>query len=128
MLKLTYAEAGLYLEHLIQPLEDWITLRILLSMRAGRTLSVTNSYASILLPSYLVEHYAFPTLVQQQKKSAIELVICEPEYVEISLYGTWVTSTQHDIEGVFITTLESNVEEILYEMWQQAQTYIPSCK
>ena len=119
MLKLTYTENGFYLERLAQPLEEWVTARVILALRAGTNLCVEPSTASFLLPvdmpqlRHLERH--------QEGEDAIALSICDAEYVEVSLKGTWMTSDTEGVEGVFITSMSYNVEFFLIKLWEESQ-------
>lgn len=120
MLKLTYTETGFYLERLAQPLEDWVTARVILALRAGTALCVESSSASFLLPAEL------PQLRHLEKyrevDDGISLSVCDAEYVEVSLEGTWMTSNVDGTEGVFVTSLSHSVEFFLLKLWEESQT------
>ncbi len=119
MLKLTYTENGFYLERLAQSLEDWVTARVILALRAGTNLCVEPSTASFLLPADMpqlrhLERY-------KQGEDAIALCVCDAEYVEVSLKGTWMTSDTEGIEGVFVTSMSYAVEFFLIKLWEESQ-------
>ena len=119
MLKLTYTDNGFYLERLAQPLEEWVTARVILALRAGTNLCVEPSTASFLLPvgmpqlRHLERH--------QEGEDAIALSICDAEYIEVSLKGTWMTSDIDGAEGVFVTSLNYAVEFFLIKLWEESQ-------
>jgi hypothetical protein len=119
MLKLTYTENGFYLERLAQPLEDWVTTRVILALRAGTNLCVEPSTASFLLPANM------PQLRHLERhgegEDAIALSVCDAEYVEVSLKGTWMTSDTEGIEGVFVTSMSYAVEFFLIKLWEESQ-------
>jgi hypothetical protein len=119
MLKLTYTENGFYLERLAQPLEEWVTARVILALRAGTNLCVEPSTASFLLPADMpqlrhLERY-------REGEDAIALCVCDGEYVEVSLKGTWMTSDTEGIEGVFVTSMSYAVEFFLIKLWEESQ-------
>ncbi len=119
MLKLTYTENGFYLERLAQPLEEWVTTRVILALRAGTNLCVEPSTASFLLPANM------PQLRHLERhgegEDAIALSICDAEYVEVSLRGTWMTSDVDGAEGVFVTSLGYAVEFFLIKLWEESE-------
>lgn len=119
MLKLTYTENGFYLERLAQPLEEWVTARVILALRAGTRLHVEPSTASFLLPTDIpqVRHLER----QQEGEDAIALSICDAEYIEVSLQGTWMTSDSDGAEGVFVTSLSYSIEFFLIKLWEESQ-------
>jgi hypothetical protein len=119
MLKLTYTENSFYLEHLAQPLEGWVTARVILALRAGTRLYVEPSTASFLLPVDMpqVRHLER----HQEGEDAIALSICDAEYIEVSLQGTWMTSESDGETGVFVTSMNYNVEFFLLKLWEESQ-------
>ena len=120
MLKLTYTENGFYLELLAQPLEEWVTARVMLALRTGTSLCVEPSNASFLLPADLPELQALER--QGQTEDAMALCLCDADYVEVSLQGTWLSSDADAEEGIFVTVMSYAVEFFLFKLWQEAQT------
>lgn len=120
MLKLTYTENGFYLERLAQPLEEWVTARVMLALRAGTSLCVESSTASFLLPANLPQLRHLER--QQEGEEAIALSLCDAEFVEVSLQGTWMTSHTDGAEGVFVTSMSYTVEFFLLKLWEESQT------
>lgn len=120
MLKLTYTENGFYLELLAQPLEDWVTARVMLALRTGTSLCVEPSSASFLLPTDLPQLQALER--QGQTEDAMALCLCDADYVEVSLQGTWLSSDADAEEGIFVTVMSYAVEFFLFKLWQEAQT------
>lgn len=119
MLKLTYTENGFYLERLAQPLEDWVGARVILALRAGTSLCVEPSTASFLLPANLPQLRHLER--QQEGEDAIALSLCDAEYVEVSLQGSWMTSDTDGAEGVFVTSMSYGVEFFLLKLWEESQ-------
>ena len=119
MLKLTYTEDSFYLEHLAQPLEEWVTARVILALRAGTRLCVEPSTASFLLPVDLPQLRHLER--HQEGEDAIVLSICDAEYVEVNLRGTWMTSESDGEAGVFVTSMSYNVEFFLLKLWEESQ-------
>lgn len=119
MLKVTYLESGLYLERLQETVEDWVALRVLLALRMGHRLVVERSTASLLLPIKLVKLSNLETVAPKEK--AMWFSRCDTEYIEVSLQGTWVSSSEQETEGVFVTTLNLAAEEMLFNLWQMSQ-------
>jgi hypothetical protein len=119
MLKLTYTENGFYLERLAQPFEEWVTARVILALRAGTNLCVEPSTASFLLPADMPQLRHLER--HQEGEDAIALSLCDAEYVEVSLKGTWMTSDVEGAEGVFVTSLNYAVEFFLIKLWEESQ-------
>jgi len=120
MLKVTYLESELYLEYLHNTVEDWIALRVVLALRTGQRLTVERMAASVLLPISLLERSALVHLARRDRQ--IDLAQVDEDSVEVSLAGTWVSSSDQDTEGVFVTTLSPGIEHLLVQLWQMAQT------
>jgi hypothetical protein len=119
MLKLTYTENGFYLERLAQPLEEWVTARMILALRAGTSLCVEPSTASFLLPADLPQRRHLERYGEGEE--AIVLTVCDGEYLEVSLNGTWMTSDSDGAEGIFVTSMSYAVEFFLLKLWEESQ-------
>ncbi|MDB9313983.1 hypothetical protein PN462_12795 [Spirulina sp. CS-785/01] len=122
MLKLTYTENGFWLEQFTQPMEDWVNQRVLLALRSGTPLYVEPSTAAFLLPMNLPHWDELEMLVQQEGSNAIGLAVCDEDYMEVSLDGTWLVSDPHSEEGIFVTTMSDRAEFFLYTFWKEAET------
>ncbi|HBE52795.1 MAG TPA: hypothetical protein DDW76_29565 [Cyanobacteria bacterium UBA11369] len=61
--------------------------------------------------------------VRREDGEIIDLCIGDAEYVEVSLRGTWVSTSAESDEGVFVVTLSDRVEFFLFKLWQLSQTY-----
>lgn len=117
MLKLAYTDADVYIERLSTPIETAIAQRVTLALRCGETLHVTPNSASFLLSSQL------PQLAQLQQmlkpySGAIALAPADTDWVEITLYGSWLSSSPYAHEGVFLAALPLAVECLVYQLWQ----------
>jgi hypothetical protein len=120
MLKLTYTENGFYLEHLAQSLEEWVTARVILAVRAGSRLCVEPSTASFLLPADMPQLRHLER--QQEGEDAIALYVCDADYIEVNLQGTWMTSDSEGDAGIFVTSMSYAVEFFLLKLWEESQT------
>lgn len=126
MLKLTYTENGFNLERLAQSLEDWVTARVILSLRAGWHICVEPSTASFLLPDDLPGIERLEIEARHEDSEIVSVSACDVDYVEISLRGSWVSATSESDEGVFVVTMSDRTEFFLFKLWQQAQI-VASC-
>lgn len=118
MLKITYLEEGIYLEHLQESVEAWKANRVLVSLRAGVSIFAEASSASLVLP--IDSPYLFG-LAQLEAKQQIEIYSCDGEYLEAVLSGTWVTNCEDSEEGIFVCDLDHDSENFFYKMWQESQ-------
>jgi hypothetical protein len=119
MLKLTYTETGFHLELLAQSLEEWVVSRVILSLRVGQRLLVEPSTASFLLPANLPGLPLLQAAAQLERNDAIALAVCDAEYIEVSLQGTWLAADGESEEGVFVVALSERTEFFLFKLWQE---------
>lgn len=121
MLKLTYTETNFYLERLTQSLEEWVMARVILSLRAGQKLLVEPSTASFLLPADLPGISLLQAAAQLERTDAIALGVCDAEYIEVSLRGTWLAADGESTEGVFVAAMsDSRTEFFIFKLWQDS--------
>ncbi|OCQ97155.1 hypothetical protein BCD64_16385 [Nostoc sp. MBR 210] len=121
MLKLTYTERSFCLECIPQSLEEWVAQRVIFAMRVGQNLCVESSTASFLLPVDLPGVEALKAEVKRDDREVIALCVCDSEYVEVTLRGSWLSNGAEDSVGVFITTMSDRTEFFLQKLWQEAQ-------
>jgi hypothetical protein len=126
MLKLTYTEKSFYLECLNQSLEQWVQGRVILALRVGQCLCVEPSTASFLLPVDLpgVEALKAEVLKAEIKGDVSEIMalsVCDTEYLEVTLRGSWISNGSEDAEGVFVTAMSERTEFFVHKLWQEAQ-------
>ncbi|TAE54777.1 MAG: hypothetical protein EAZ76_06370 [Nostocales cyanobacterium] len=121
MLKLTYTEGSFYLECLSQSLEEWVTKRVILSLRVGQSLYLESSTASFLLPVNLSGVEKLKMEIQKGDGEIIDLSGCDAEYLEVTLRGSWLSQSCEDAVGVFVTTMSDRMEFFLHKLWQDSQ-------
>jgi hypothetical protein len=121
MLKLTYTERSFDLECLTQSLEEWVAQRAILASRVGQCLCVEPSTASFLLPVDLSGVEVLKIEVKLYDSEIIDLYVCDAEYMEVTLRGSWLSDGSEDAVGVFVTTMSDITEFFLYNLWQEAQ-------
>lgn len=121
MLKLTYTEGSFYLECLSQSLEEWVTKRVILSLRIGQALSLEPSTASFLLPVDLPGVEKLKMEARSCDGEIIDLSGCDAEYLEVTLRGSWLSQGAEDAVGVFVTTMSDRMEFFLHQLWQDSQ-------
>jgi hypothetical protein len=121
MLKVTFTETGLHVEQLTQSPQEWIGLRVLLAMRVSQRLVVEPGTATILLRADLADLPVLERCVRQEMEGTIGLCRCDADYIEVSLSGTWVTSSTTETEGVFIAILPEAIELLVLHLWQVSQ-------
>jgi hypothetical protein len=117
MLKLTYSNTDVLLEHLDQSLEAVITQRSLVAVRAGLSLAVQPSYASFPLPMDLP---GLKTL-RANAQGRVELCPCDDDWLEVTLRGTWVSDSATGEEGILMVELGPSLEQQLVDLWQRSR-------
>ncbi|MDF5733996.1 MAG: hypothetical protein PUP92_40010 [Rhizonema sp. PD38] len=121
MLKLTYTETSFYLECLSQLLEEWVAQRVILALRICQNLHVEPTTASFLLPADLPGVEVLHNQLKRDDREIVALSVCDPEYLEVTLQGFWVSSRSEDVIGVFVTAMSDRTELFLHKLWQEAQ-------
>ncbi|MGJ3248271.1 MAG: alr0857 family protein [Elainellaceae cyanobacterium] len=124
MLKFTYAETGLHIEHSVQSVSEWIELRIRLSRQVSHQLRLERCVASFLLPAALIDSTVLHDVVRSERYGVMEWAIADAECIEITLTGIWLSSSHSDIEGVFVIELSDRTEGIIIKLWQKSQLHI----
>jgi len=124
MLKLTYTERSFSLEYLHLPLEEWVAQRVIFALRVGECLCFEPSTASFLLPIDLPGIEILKVEVAQND-DVLSLSICDAEYLEVTLRGSWISDGSVATVGVFVTTLCGVTEVFLQQLWQNSQTDTP---
>ena len=122
MLKITYTETGFNLEHLADSLEQLVMRRVILAMRVGESVLVEPSTASFLLRVDLPSLKLLEAEAIDNDSEKIELSVADRDYIEVTLYGTWIASNSHMAEGVFVTAMSDRTELYLLKCWEQTQT------
>ncbi|MBD2771590.1 alr0857 family protein [Iningainema tapete] len=120
MLKLTYTETSFYLECLAQSLEQWVAQRVILALRIGHRLCVESSTASFLLPVDLPGVEVLEQIVKRDDREIIALSVCDTEYLEVTLQGSWLSDGSTEADGVFVTTMSDRTEFFLHKLWLEA--------
>lgn len=121
MLKVAYTESGLHLERLSQSVEEWIALRVVLALRINQRLILEHGSASILIPVALANLPTLKSILQPEDVEFVTLSICDPEFIEVSLSGIWITSHVDETEGTLAVNLSSSAELALLRLWQESQ-------
>ncbi len=121
MLKLTYTEGSFFLECLTLSLEEWVAQRVILALRVGQSLCMEPTTASFLLPVDLPGVEGLQTGIKCHDREIIDLSICDGEYLEVTLRGSWLSNGSEDAVGVFVTMMSDRTEFFLHKLWQAAQ-------
>ncbi|ELR96293.1 alr0857 family protein [Gloeocapsa sp. PCC 73106] len=124
MLKFTYTENGVNLEWLTESLDEWVTTRVILALRAGIPMCLQPSTASFLLPNdwEILEELA--TIVAQEEGENLEVYTSTDDSIEITLRGTWIVSDLEQQEGIFVTMLDSDTEMLIFQLWLKAHVRV----
>ena len=117
MIKITYLENEIRLEHLTKSTKIWKSDRILLNLRAGISVYTESGVGSLIFPvtSSSIENFA-----KLAEADMVYVNPCDREYVEVSLLGTWIAESQDSEEGIFACDLSHEKECLLYQLWQES--------
>jgi hypothetical protein len=111
MLKLTYTEQGLLLDHVDQSLDAWISNRMLLSVSTGIPIWIESTQVSFLFTADLPYLSHLIDNPSNDFNHTFELSICEPNQIEMKISGTWISSHPDNQEGVFICSFPDYLED-----------------
>ena len=118
MLKITYLEEEIYLEYLQESVEAWKASRVLVSLRAAASIYMETSTACLIFPASIPYLSCWSEL---ETGANVEVTICDEEYIEVSLSGTWATMSEDSEEGVFVCDLNPGNEYFTYQLWKESQ-------
>lgn len=124
MLKLTYTEFGLHLEQVAAPLEVLVAQRVVLAMRTGQRLHIEPGTASFLLPSKAAGLAQLRRSLQLERLAAVAIAPVDAEFMEVTVYGSWLAATADAEEGVFVTELTHQAEFLVMKLWHETQAQV----
>ncbi len=124
MLKLTYTEFGLHLEHINTSIEILVAQRVVLAMRMGQPLHVEPSRASFLLPIVTPGLAALKKQLRADQNLAIAIEPVDDECVEVCLQGSWIAASADAHEGMFVVALSDHTEFCVYKLWKATQVAV----
>jgi hypothetical protein len=122
MLKLTYTEAGLHLERLDISLEEFVTNRMLLSLRSGLSIHIESSRAAFLLTADVVDLLLLKSVMSDRLSNKLSVDRVDDRYVEVCFSGTWISSDLCAEEGTLVTALGDRVEFYLHKLWKISES------
>lgn len=117
MIKITYLENEIRLEHLTKSTEVWKSDRILLNLRAGISIYTESGVGSLIFP---VTPSSIENFAKLAESEMVYVNPCDREYVEVSLLGTWIAENQDSEEGIFACDLTHEKECLIYQLWQES--------
>ena len=120
MLKLIYTENSFHLEYVTQSLEEWVAQRVIFALRVGQCLCLKPSTASFLLPVDSPGVEVLHAEVKRDDREIIALSVCDPEYLEVTLQGFWLSGFAEDADGLFVTAMSDRTEFFVHKFWQEA--------
>lgn len=121
MLKLTYTEDGLHMEHLRALVETVVTQRTLLALRLGKALCIQPGTASFLLPVGAVNLKQFKAAMQGEQARSIEICAVDAEFYEVSIRGVWLANGNDAHEGMFVAVMQDKTEFFVHKLWLASQ-------
>ncbi len=133
MLKFNYAKQGTILESLADSIEEVINRRVLLAIRTAQPIHLEPSFVSLIVPAGTPELRALETELAQGDCTAVSVcttitnspIVQGPAAtkdmpsrdIEVIMHGVWLTHHLDAEEGLFLTSLTSEIEEQIEELW-----------
>lgn len=121
MLKLIYADYGLFLEKVPASLDTVAIQQVMLAVQVGEALHLEPGRATFLLPVKIAGMADLESMIKTNTTDAIDITTVDDEFVEVSLKGTWLANSSDAESGVFITVLAPKIERLIYQLWQATQ-------
>ncbi|MEO0826280.1 MAG: alr0857 family protein [Cyanobacteria bacterium J06639_16] len=121
MLKLTYTDVGLHTERVFVDPEVLIAQRAILALRLGQTLHLEPGKAAFLLPATVSALNQLSAIARRESHLGLTITPVDDDYVEISLYGSWLACGANAHEGTFLAVLSVSAEYWVHKLWQETQ-------
>lgn len=118
MLKLIYTEELIYVEQLVESLEEIVMERVQLAMRVNQPITITPSSISVLVPRQHSKLQILEEAVRRDQTGAISICIADADYFEVSLTGTWIQERRTAKSGSFLVVFSEEIELILCKLLQ----------
>ena len=118
MLKITYSDSDVVVEQLAIAVDVMVAQRSIVALRAGQSLVMQPSYGSFTVPTGL------PGIDQltchSQGCSQVEVALCDADWVEITLRGTWLADHPASDVGILVAELGNALEQQVADLWQHS--------
>lgn len=121
MLKLTYTDVGLHTERVFLDPEVLIAQRAVLALRLGHSLHLEPGKAAFLLPASGSAWNQLSAIARRESHLGLTITPVDDNYVEISLYGSWLAQSPNAHEGTFLAVLSTAAEYWVHKLWQETQ-------
>lgn len=115
MLKLTYTEDSVNLELLEDSLNNWLYARLILSVSASIPINFEPTIASFNIPKDSEITEEIEAMVELENNLEIDGHLSDS--VEIIIKGIWIVSPPQQQEGIFVTSLSTRTEMLLFRGW-----------
>jgi hypothetical protein len=124
MLKLTYSDVGMHLEHFCGSMETVVTQRMVLALRLGCSICVQPGMASFLMPVDEMNLSEFEAAVHEDKARSIDICTVDEEFYEVSIRGVWIANGREAPDGMFVTAMPERTELYVHKLWQISQDMV----
>lgn len=118
MLKLTYTENSVHLEHINDSLPEWVSKRVILALCSATKLYIEPTTATFLIAN---DSSAIADLEPLSQENILEICPCDASSTEVILKGTWLTSDLDSATGIFVTKLSQSAELLLQRFYKTQQ-------
>lgn len=114
MLKITYSDVEPFIEGVAQSVEAVVAQRSLVALRSGQPLWIQASYGSFPLPA---QGPGASALAQAARRQGLAVTVCDADWLEITLSGTWIADSPTSDHGILLVTgLEDALERQLLSL------------
>ncbi|MFH7244394.1 MAG: alr0857 family protein [Spirulina sp.] len=116
MLKITYSDVEPFVEGVTQPVEAVVAQRSLVALRSGQPLWMQASHGSLPFPA---QNAGVESLVKTARRLGLAITVCDADWLEITLPGTWIADSPTSDHGILLVTgLEESLERQLLTLKQ----------
>jgi hypothetical protein len=117
MLKITYSDVEPFIEGVAQAVEAVVAQRSLVALRSGQPLWIQASHGSLPFPA---RGPGVNALVQAARRQGLAVTVCDADWLEITLPGTWIADSPTSDHGILLVTgLEDALERQLLSLGQR---------
>lgn len=121
MLKLNYADCGLFLERVNASLDAIAIQRVMLAVYAGEPLHMEPGRAAFLVSASVPSVTKLQLVLQADTTGVVTVASVDDGFVEVSIKGTWIARNIDAEEGTLIAALSPKSEQLVYQLWQATQ-------
>jgi hypothetical protein len=117
MLKITYSDAEPFVEKVAQSMEIVVAQRSLVALQSGQSLWIQASHGSL---PFSAQSPGVASLVQAARRQGLAVTVCDADWLEIILPGTWIADSPTSDSGILLVPgLDDQLERQLLALGQR---------